>query len=147
MEDVLTAEWLVARLEGDTGAGGLFDPARTFALSGAFYEVIPDGNPLPAVRFHTQTNSDVRGATNASARIMVNIDWVISIIHEGYALAKLVPLVKALDNRLHNSNGETAQIDVMQCIRLEPFSLPELADSGVFYRQIGGVYRTVVQKK
>ncbi len=147
MEDVATAEWIVSYLEADTGAGGLFDPARSYKPSGAYLGVIPPNRALPAVRFHAQTENDVRGATNPSARIMVNIDWLIVMVAEGRELARLVPLVVALDKRLQKANGETSLVRVDTCIRLAPFELTEPADSGVVYRHAGGIYRTVVQAK
>ena len=146
-EDLLTAEWLVTHLESDTGAGGIFDPARVIKPSGAYLDVIPQGKALPAIRFHVQSPHDVRGASNASARIMVRIDWMILVVWEGLSVSKMISLIQALDARLHNKNGETARIEVMQCIRLSPFSMPEVGDSGVHYRHSGGMYRTIVKAK
>jgi hypothetical protein len=145
VEDLLTAEWIISRLESDTGAGGLFDPARSYKPSGAYFGVIPPGADLPAVRFHVQAPNDVRGSTNPSARIMVNLDWLIVLVFQGKEMARNIPLVVALDKRLQKANGVTSQVRVDMCIRLSPYSLTEPEDSGVVYRHAGGLYRTVVQ--
>jgi len=147
VEDLLTAEWIISHLEADTGAGGLFDPARAYKPSGAYFGVVPPDRALPAVRFHVQAPHDVRGATNASARIMVNLDWLIVLVFSGKEMARNIPLAVALDKRLQKANGETSQVRVDTCIRLSPYSLTETEDSGVIYRHAGGLYRTVVQAK
>jgi hypothetical protein len=143
------AEWIVSHLESDTGPGGLFDPTLPAdeTLSGAYFEVIPGNRPLPAIRFHTQDMHDVRQAMGGPHRIMVSIDWLICVVNEGLRLSQLVLLADRLDDRLHESNGETSTVRVMQCVRIEPFSQTEPEDSGVTYRHVGGIYRTIVQAK
>lgn len=140
--DLHVAEWLIARLEGAIGPGDI-----QTRISGAYRDVIPEGKTLPAVRFHVQASGDVRGSANASSRIMTRIDWLVVVFRKGYSIAPLVPVADALDQRLHNSNGETAAVEVYQCIRLEPFGLLEVADSGDHYRQAGGIYRTIARPK
>lgn len=144
-EILQASEWIVEQLESPTDATHLGDIQDH--ISGAYFEVIPLGAELPAVRFHMQSTSDVRGATNASARIMVNIDWLIVVVREGKGVAPLVPIAIALDQRLQKANGETGSCWVYTCVRREPFSQTEVADSGVMYRHAGGLYRTVVQAK
>jgi hypothetical protein len=140
--DLHVAAWLIARLEGAIGPGDI--QAR---ISGAYRDVIPAGKTLPAVRFHVQSSRDVRGAARASARIMTQIDWLIVVVNKGTAIAPIVPIADALDQRLHDSNGETSAIEVYQCIRLEPFGLLDVEDSGDHYRHAGGLYRTIARPK
>lgn len=151
-DELHTAVWLVSHLEADTGPGGLFDPARDPDLSGAFFEVIPPDRPLPAVRFHVQARSDVRGAAKASTRIMTQIDWLVVCVFEGRGVSKMIPYVDALDARLggdQGTNGSTSDLWVLSCFRLEPFNMfePSGSESGVQYRHTGGLYRTIVQPK
>jgi hypothetical protein len=146
-DELHTAEWIVARLESDTGAGGLFDPARSYKPSGAYFEVVPQDRDLPAVRFHVQARTDIRGAARPAHRIISTIDWLIVVITEGNGLMKMVPLADALDTRLQEATGETSTILVLSCVRIEPFTLFEESDSGVHYRHAGGLYRTIVQPK
>jgi hypothetical protein len=146
-EEMLTSEWLISYLEADTGSGGLFDPARSYKPAGVYFGVVPDTVDLPAIRLHVQVPHDVRGAADGAHRIMVQLDWLIVLVISGYNLARVVPLANALDTRLHDKNGSTAAVDVFACVRLEPFSMTEVADSGVVYRHIGGLYRTVVKAK
>jgi len=148
-EALHVAEWIVTQLESDTGAGGLFDPAlpEDSQLSGAYFEVIPEDRSLPAIRFHTQDMHDVRQAMGGPHRIMVSIDWLVAVVNEGLRLTQLVLLADRLDARLHESNGQTSTVRVMQCVRIAPFTQTEVADSGVTYRHVGGLYRTIVQAK
>lgn len=140
--DLHVGAWIVARLEGAVGPGNI-----QALISGAYRDVIPAGKALPAVRFHVQAPHDVRGSARASARIMTMIDWLIVVVNKGAGIAPLVPVADALDQRLHDSNGETSAIEVLQCIRLEPFGLLEVEDSGDHYRHAGGLYRTIARPK
>ena len=149
-EETHTAEWLVARLEADNGPGGLFDPAYAvngvpYALSGAYYQVIPESRNLPAIRFSTYYTEDkmVIGAD----RILVQIDWLIFLVNEGLEVAPLLPLVDRMDTLLHQADGETSTLYVQSCTRLRPWSILEPDDSGVQFRHLGGLYRTMVQSK
>jgi hypothetical protein len=108
-------------------------------------DLIPRDKALPAVRASVQSRHDVRGIGDERERIMVRLDWLIVVVREGHLISPMVPLVDALDTALHNTNGSTANIIVLSCVRLETFSLLEPEDSGVMYRHAGGVYRTMVQ--
>lgn len=148
-ESLHTAEWIRARLEDDTGLGGLFDPTWPDAqkLAGAYLDLIPKDKKLPAIRFHVQNPHDVRQAMGGPHRIMVRIDWLVCIVYEGLSVAKLIPLADRLDDLLHEANGETTAVRVMQSVRLHPFTMSESENSGVNYRHVGGIYRTLVQAK
>jgi len=143
--DLHVGEWLVSRIESATDATHLGDIQGR--VSGAHRDIIPPEVDLPAVRFHLQAPKDVRGAGDASARIMTQLDWLVVVVREGRGLAPLVPIADALDLRLHKTNGETASVWVGQCIRLEPFHLLEVGESGVHYRHAGGLYRTIATVK
>lgn len=130
-EELLTSEWLISRIEADT-------------TMQAFLELIPSGVSLPAVRLTVRDRLDVRGVGDQRERIMTQIDWLITVIRAGHGVAPLVPLANALDAALHNKTGSTASIQVSACVRLEPFTMLEPEDSGVFYRHAGGLYRTIV---
>lgn len=140
--DLHVGAWLVARIEGAFGPGNI-----QTRVSGAYRDVIPDYVNLPAIRFHVQAPSDQRGAADASARIMTTLDWLVVVVREGLGIAPLVPIADALDQRLQGANGETTDVLVMQCIRLEPFHLLEVSESGTHYRHAGGLYRTIAQPK
>lgn len=131
-EEFLTAAWLVEQIESGTDLQ-------------AYMDLIPENVPLPAVRMSAQERQDVRGIGDERERIMVRIDWLVVVIREGHQIAPLVPLVNSLDTALQNTNGSTDDIVVLSCVRLEPFSLLEVEDSGVTYRHAGGFYRTMVQ--
>lgn len=131
-EELHTAEWIVGRIEADTSLE-------------AYFENIPSDKDLPAVRFHVQARNDQRGVGKPAARIMTTLDWLVVVVREGLGIAALVPLADALDDALHNQSGATATIQVLECVRIEPFSLLEVLDSGVQYRHAGGLYRTIVQ--
>jgi len=138
-EELHTAEWIVATVEGDATIMAL--------ISGAYYGLIPPDVVLPAVRFHVQDSRDVRGATAPAQRIMTTIDWIIAAVNEGRLLTDLVAIADRLDTLLNNVNGETATLLVLSCVRLEPFMLAEEEDTPVGYRHAGGLYRTIVQPK
>jgi len=144
-EEVHTAEWIVSRLESDTGAGGLFDPAAALKPTGVYYQLIQEGRELPAIRFHIQDSRDIR--IIGSERILVRLDWYVLLVNEGLEVAPLLPLVDRLDTRLHKASGETSTLRVEACLRINPFSIIEPDDSGVQYRHVGGVYRTMVSSK
>lgn len=130
-----TAEWLRQQVEAISAPN-----AMQFYL-----DQIPADKDLPAVRASIQNPMDIRGIGDERERIMTRLDWLIAVVHEGHLVAPLVPLVNALDEALHNTNGSTASIIVLSCIRLEPFSMLEPEESGVQYRHAGGIYRTMVQ--
>lgn len=129
-EELLTAEWLVSRIETDT-------------TMEAFLELVPRSVALPAVRLTVRERNDVRGVGDQRERILTQIDWLITVINEGLGVASLIPLANALDAALQNKNGSTSSVQVMSCLRLEPFTMLEPEDSGVYYRHAGGLYRTL----
>lgn len=131
-EEYHTAEWLVSRIESQ-------------ASLQAYLDLIPGDVSLPAVRMSVQFRNDVRGVGDERERIMTQLDWLIVVVNEGHLVSPILPHVIALDNAIHNQAGSTANILVLSCVRLEPFSLLEPEDSGVQYRHAGGVYRTMVQ--
>jgi hypothetical protein len=145
-EDLHTAEWIVSKIEGDTGAGGLMETGDPM-ISGAYFGVIPPDVGPPAVRFHVQNKQDVRGVGDPRERIMVQLEWLIAAVTKGRGLAALVPIADRLDTVLHDSNGETSTIRVMACVRVESFTLAEEEDTAEGYRHAGGLYRTIVQSK
>lgn len=144
-EDLHTGEWIVATLEGDTGPGGLFDPARVYKLSGVYRDLIPPDKKLPAIRFHLQNPLDLRVVNQE--RILVRLEWLVVLVNEGLRITPLVSLADRLDTILHKAQGETNGVLVQECTRLEPFHLLEPDDSGVQYRHVGGIYRTMVKAK
>lgn len=131
-EELKTAEWIVSRIEGDTSLE-------------AYFESIPENKSLPAVRFHVQGRTDQRGLGTPANRIMTTIDWLVVVVREGLGVAALVPLADALDGALHGKSGSVSGLQVIKCVRLEPFTLLEVLDTGVHYRHAGGLYRTIVQ--
>jgi len=134
-EEFHTAEWLREKVEAIVPPNAL-----------QFYmDLIPADRDLPAVRASVQSRHDIRGVGDERERIMVRLDWLIVVVNEGHLISPIVPLADALDTALHNKNGATANIIVLSCVRMEPFSLLEPEDSGVMYRHAGGVYRTMVQ--
>lgn len=137
-EELATAEWIVSQVENDA----------TLASAGvhAYNGVIPDEAGLPAVRFHVQGRLDTRGASTPAARIMTTIDWLIVLVREGLGIAALVPLANALDGALHDKSGSTTAVQILKCVRLEPFTLLDIGDTGLQYRHAGGLYRTIVTK-
>lgn len=144
-EEVHTAEWLISRLEGDTGASGLFDPNRSIKPTGAYYQIIPESRGLPAIRLSVYFSDDKM--VIGQNRILVQLDWLIFLVNEGLEVAPLVPLVDRMDELLHEASGETSSLYVQSCTRLRPWSIIEPEDSGVQYRHLGGLYRTMVQSK
>jgi len=144
-EDLHAGEWIVSHLEGDTGVGGLFDPAKPEPLAGVYRDLIPADKDLPAIRFQLQNPHDVR--TVGQARVLVRLDYLIVVTREGHAVAPLVPLADRVDELLHRANGSTSTLTIYECTRLQPFHLLEPDDSGVQYRHAGGIYRTMVQAK
>lgn len=138
-EDIKTGEWLKDVLSAQIGN----------AVSGYYFGVVPEEAELPAIRFHVQGQVDVRGATRGTQRILTRLDWLVVVVNSGLALAPLVPIVVGIDQALHEQTGETDEIEVESCVRLEPFNLlPDDALAGQQYqRQAGGLYRTMVKAK
>ncbi len=124
------AEWIKKRIEDDT------------ALT-AYFGLIPAGIDLPAVRFQVQGRTDVRGVS--TQRILTQVDWLVAVVKEGHGIASLVPLADAIDLALHEHVGVTSTVQVLSCYRLEPFTMLEPEESGMYYRHAGGIYRTQSQ--
>lgn len=124
------AKWINAQV-GDLGG----------TISGAFLDLIPEAEDLPAVRYHLQNPSDV--TVISGERVLVNLAWLVVVVREGLEVAPLVPLAAALDVALHEKNGFADGYRI-ECVRLEPFSMIEPDDSGVQMRHAGGLYRTIV---
>lgn len=129
-EELHTAKWIVGRVEADT-------------TMEAFLELVPAGVDLPAVRLTVRDRRDIRGVGDPRERILTQVDWLVTVINEGLGVTPLVVLADALDGALHNKSGTVDGMEVMSCLRLEPFSMLEPLDSGVFYRHAGGLYRTL----
>jgi hypothetical protein len=129
-DELHVAEWLVKRIEDDTTLE-------------AYADIIPSVESLPAARFQVQARHDVRGV--GTHRIITEIDWLVVVTKEGHSIAPLVPLADSIDQALHDQTGATSTIQVLSCVRVEPFTLLEVGDGGVYYRHAGGIYRTQSQ--
>lgn len=129
-DELHVAEWIYKRIEDDTTLE-------------AYADIIPEDVPLPAARYQVQARTDVRGV--GTHRIITQIDWLVVVTRRGHEIAPLVPLADALDQALHDHTGSTSTIQVLSCVRVEPFTLLEVGDSGMYYRHAGGLYRTQSQ--
>lgn len=121
-------KWMKGRIETDTSLD-------------AYLDLIPDDVPLPAVRMLAQSTKDINGVSTSTARIMVDIQWLVAIVNPGLGVAPLVPLVNAVDGALHGKEESNATLWVA-CIRVQPFNLLDVDQTGARYRHTGGVYRT-----
>lgn len=141
------AKWLETTLKADNGVGGLFH-AGAQQVNGAYMDLIPEDVKLPAIRFHVQAQSTVRGVGPGHiARIMTDLLWLIVVVREGHEIAPIVPIVSRLDTVLDGMNGSTSLVNVQSCVLVEPFQLLETDKSGVQVRHAGGLYRTIVVPK
>lgn len=129
-DELHVGEWLKSQIEAGT------------ALT-AYADLIPAEQALPAVRFQVQGRHDVRGV--GTHRIITEVQWLVVVTKQGFGVADLVPLADAVDQALHEQSGATSTIRVLSCMRLEPFSLLEPEDTGVYYRHAGGLYQTQSQ--
>lgn len=129
-EELHTAKWLISTIEAGTSMQ-------------AWLELIPAQEGLPAVRLTVRDRRDIRGVGDQRERLLTQIDWLVTVVHEGLLVTPLVVLADALDTALHNKTGTVDGMQVMSCLRLEPFSMLEPVDSGVYYRHAGGLYRTL----
>ena len=147
-EELHVGEWIRTVLMADTGPGGLFDPTATEVPSGVYRDPIPPDRQLPAIRFTPIVTQDVRGATAPTARIMVRVDMLIVYVRRGHGIAPLLTQVDRLDSLLHDSEGETDDVQIFKCIRIEPFDVVDSSrDSPEQYRHVGGIYRIHCQAK
>ncbi len=129
-EELHTAKWLISRIEADT-------------TMEAWLELVPSDQALPAVRLTVRDRRDIRGVGDQRERILTQVDWLVTVINEGLLVTPLVTLADQLDTALHNKTGTVDGMEVMSCLRLEPFTMLEPVDSGVYYRHAGGLYRTL----
>lgn len=129
-DELHVAEWLKSQIENAT------------TLT-AYADLIPANVQLPAVRFQVQGRHDVRGV--GTHRILTELQWLVVVTNEGHSLAPLVPLADDVDQALQEQAGATSSIQVLSCVRLEPFSLLESEDTGMYYRHAGGLYQTQSQ--
>lgn len=129
-EELHTAKWIIAKIEADT-------------TMEAFLELIPRDVSLPAVRLTVRDRRDIRGVGDQRERLLTQIDWLVTVVREGLQVTPLVTLADQLDVSLHNQFGSVDGMEVMSCLRLEPFTMLEPEDSGVYYRHAGGLYRTL----
>lgn len=129
-DELHVAEWLKTKIEAGTGLD-------------AFFGAIPEEETLPAVRFQVMARNDVRGV--GTVRIITQLDWLVAVVNSGLGLVPLVTPADQIDSALHDQSGATATISVLSCVRIEPFTLLEQEDSGVYYRHAGGLYRTQSQ--
>jgi hypothetical protein len=136
-EELHTAEWIKSQL-------GTIPNMANIAPGGAWLDLIPQDQVLPAIRYQARSRQDVSGATKSSQRIMVEIDWLVVGVVEGPGLIPLLPVADGIDAVLQGANGVTSTIEVMSCLRQDTFSLTEEGRSGVTFRHAGGIYRTLV---
>lgn len=129
-DELHVGEWLKSQIEDNTDLT-------------AWADLIPASVELPAARYQVQGRSDLRGV--GTHRIITDIQWLVVVTRQGHQITPLVPLADALDQALHDQSGATSTIRVLSCVRLEPFTLLESEDSGVYYRHAGGIYQTQSQ--
>lgn len=138
IESVYGGAWIKEVLEDDA--------TLMAGISGVFADEIPHEIALPAVRYHVQAPHDVKGVS--SNRIMCRVDYLIVVVKEGHGIASAIPLADRIDALLDEATGENDKIRVMSCTRQEPFTMLEpQTESGVRYRHLGGIYRTLLQSK
>jgi len=131
-EILIVSKWMSATIGTLSGA-----------VSGAYLDLIPSGIAFPAVRYHAQYSTDT--SVVEGVRVLARIDWLVVVVREGLEVAPLVPIAASLDTVLHLATG-TADALSITCVRQQPFGLVESAKSGVQYRHVGGIYRTIVVK-
>lgn len=131
------AKWLQSTLEGDSTLNGV--------TNGSFMDMVPEDIDLPAIRYHVQAASTMRGlGPGHNAKILTTIDWLVVVMREGHEITPLVPIVMRLDTLLDGVTGSTSLVHINSCVNREPFQLLETDKSGVQVRHAGGVYRTIV---
>lgn len=81
-------------------------------------------------------------------RIWTEFAFLVRAVTRGRSTLELEAIVDEIDNRLHRSDGTTADGRVLSCTRQENggSEVPESwLRQGVEYRALGGVYNVIVQ--
>lgn len=140
-EDLKALRWIVAQLKAD---------AQLVALVGTkvFRQVIPDGQDPPAVVVWVQNpDADLNTAAGAE-RVYATIEFVVEGVASATDFDRLVQMAERIDAVLHKATGSTAYAEVVECVRVAPWSPPDdLVAGGGRVSRAGGSYRVRVQSK
>lgn len=118
------------------------DPSLSGLVSGVWADVIPDGEPLPAVVFSMSSALDV--TTVDGNRVLVTGDWTVKAIGESDSyVGTLEYAADRIDTVLSGLAGQTIDgVTVARIVRAVTVRyLDDDAPGGKVFRHLGGVYR------
>lgn len=130
-EELEIGRWFRQVVNADTTLMGLINN------TGAWSEVIPNNVELPAVRYTYVAGNDLMVVNGT--RILTQATYRVVVVARGPSPAPIVAAVARLDQILHRASGATAALQVLSCVRREPFRFTEVQDQEV-YTHAGGVY-------
>lgn len=123
--------WIKAQVEGVTSKE-------------AFLDYIPEGTPLPALRYQCRSRMDVMEVSGD--RIMTTLRFQVFVTFQGeYITEDFVTTAGQIDEALHKQSGSTPNATILSCVRLETFGYTEVIGADV-YRHHGGVFEIQAQQ-
>lgn len=137
-EDSGVAQWLYATLSADSTLTGLLG-----GVAAIYDTVAPESAVPPYIVFSLHSSTDSLGV--AATRIFVRGVWLVKAVDQSDSFVSVSAIYQRLDALLQKQSGTaTNGTHVYSCSRQSSFRLAS-AESGLQFRQQGGLYRIVAQ--
>jgi len=133
-EELEMGRWIRSVIMGDATLMSL--------VSGAWGEIIPPDKPLPACKYSFVSGTDLMVVDGV--RIMTTSLYQIVVSAKGASPAPIVAAVSRMDDLFKRSQGSTPTVQILSCVRQEPFRFTEVQNQEV-YTHAGGVYQLQAQ--
>jgi hypothetical protein len=125
-EIIKVEKWLYSRLSGVTGVSG-----RVYTA------VAPKGSTFPFILYEQRALNDILTQTDRPIACLGS--WLVRVVGKASGYVELQAITDAVNYQL-----DRVRIDpVMQCLRVQGFSMTEVIDE-VQYRHLGGIYDVIV---
>jgi hypothetical protein len=118
------------------------DPTMMSLVSGAWGEIVPPDKDLPACKYSFISGTDLMVVNGV--RIMTTSLYQIVVTAVGASPAPIVAAVDRMDTLFQRAQGSTPTVQILSCVRQEPFRFTEVQDQEV-YTHAGGVYQLQAQ--
>jgi hypothetical protein len=133
-EELEMGRWIRSVIMGDATLMSL--------VSGAYSEIIPNDKPLPACRYDFISGTDL--IVTDGVRIMTTSIYRIVVTNKGASPAPIVAAVSRMDDLFKRAVGTTPIVEILSCVRQEPFRFTEEQNQEVF-THAGGLYKLQAQ--
>lgn len=120
-----------------TPSGGVSTPRFTLGVA-------PEGMPYPFARIDLLSPGNDTRVING-AHVATNTLWLVKLVMDSSDTTPIEAMSDAMHAALHHTSGAVSGGLVLDCWRERPHIRQEVAD-GMFYMNLGGEYRVLIQE-